>query len=81
MVVSDTVNLIRLRPEGLVFGNPAALTMSYGNCDTGSSTQPRRISYPDDALNILEYEPSVDQASRKKVTGALYHFSQYAVSW
>jgi hypothetical protein len=32
-------------------------------------------------LNILEYEPSVDQASRKKVTGALYHFSQYAVSW
>lgn len=78
---SDTVNLVRLRPEGLVFEKPVALTMSYVNCDTGSSTAPKRIAFTDNSLNIVEYEPSVDHGPKKKVTGALSHFSQYAVSW
>ncbi len=81
VMASDTVNRIRFRPEGLVFGKPAALTMSYKNCDTGSSKAWKQIAYTDDSLNILEYEPSVDDVDGKKVTGALSHFSEYATSW
>jgi hypothetical protein len=81
VVPADTVNRIQLQPEGLVFDAPVTLTMSYVNCDTGSSTDPKQIAYTDDSLSILEYEPSVDDFHGKKVTGQLTHFSQYAVTW
>lgn len=81
VVPPDSVNRIQLQPEGLVFDAPVELTMSYVNCDIGSSTDPKQIAYTDDSLNILEYEPSVDDSHGKKVTGQLTHFSTYAVSW
>ncbi len=78
---SDTVNVIQFQPEGLVFNVPVVLTMSYVNCNTGMSTDPRKIAYTNDSLAIVEYEPSVDDAVGKKVTAPLTHFSTYAVSW
>src|SRR6266511_1958198 len=81
VVPADTVNRIRMQPEGLVFDAPVTLIMSYVNCDTGSSTDPKQIAYTADSLRILEYEPSVDDLHGRKVTGQLTHFSQYAVGW
>jgi hypothetical protein len=81
VVPSDSVNRIQMQPEGLVFDAPVTLTMSYVNCDTGLSTDPKQIAYTDDSLTVLEYEPSVDDFHGKKVAGELTHFSQYAVSW
>ena len=81
VVPADTVNRIRMQPEGLVFDAPVTLIMSYVNCDTGSSTDPKQIAYTDDSLRILEYEPSVDDLHGRKVTGQLTHFSQYGVAW
>ncbi len=81
VVPSDTVNVIRFEPEGLVFNYPVRLTMSYANCDAGAFTDLRRIAYTTDALQIVEYEPSVDDVIGKKVTARLAHFSLYALSW
>ncbi len=81
VVPPDTVNRIQMQPEGLVFAAPVTLTMSYVNCDTGTSTDPKQIAYTNDSLSILEYEPSVDDFHGRKVTGRLKHFSQYAVAW
>ena len=81
VVPPDSVNRIQMQPEGLVFETSVELTMSYVNCNTDASTDPKRIAYTDDSLTILEYEPSVDDFHGKKVTGQLTHFSQYAVSW
>ncbi len=75
---SDTLARIQFQPEGLVFRKPAALTMSYANCDV-SGTVKARIAYTDDALVIIEYLSSVDKGSR--VTGELNHFSNYAVAY
>ena len=81
VVPADTVNRIRLEPHGLEFDKPVALTMSYANCAVETSTDPRRIAYTNESLEILAYEPSVDDAVGTRVTGQLKHFSQYAVSW
>ena len=81
VVPSDTVNVIRLEPEGLVFNYPVRLTMSYANCNAGSLTDLRKIAYATDSLQIIEYEPSVDNVIGKRVTTWLPHFSLYAVSW
>jgi hypothetical protein len=75
---SDSVDRIQFQPEGLVFRKPAALTMSYANCDVIGSVAVQ-IVYTDDALVILEYLPSLDRG--KKVVGQLDHFSNYAVAW
>jgi hypothetical protein len=77
---SDSVNRIRFAPEGLLFQKPVALTMSYANCDLDGSNV-RQVAYTTDSLAIVEYEPSVDDVVGKKVTGALSHFSGYAVAW
>ncbi len=76
---SDTLNRIQARPEGLAFQWPASLTMSYANCN--HSVLPKRIAYTDDSLVILEYVPSVDDPSKRKVTGQIKHFSEYGISW
>jgi hypothetical protein len=81
VVPSDTVNHVRFEPQGLTFLQPASLTMSYANCNTKLSTDPRRIAYTTEALQILEYLPSVDDASIQTVTGELHHFSDYAIAW
>ncbi|HUL04145.1 MAG TPA: hypothetical protein VLV16_13070 [Gemmatimonadales bacterium] len=81
VVRSDTVNAVRFGPEGLTFQQPASLTMSYGNCSLVTWLLPKRIAYASDDLKILEYLPSLDILSLKRVTGSLQHFSVYAVAW
>ena len=76
-----TVNSVRFYPHGLEFNKPAALTMSYANCDLLGRLLPKRIAYTDNELKILYYLLSLDLMSLKRVTGRLDHFSRYAVSW
>ncbi len=78
---SDTVNQVRFQPEGLVFTEPAALTMSYANCDLLGLPLANRIAWTSDALEILEYLHSVPDPASQTVTGRLEHFSTYAVAW
>jgi hypothetical protein len=73
------VNRVELRPEGLIFRTHAILTLSYQNCN--DSPLSKGVAYTTDSLVILEYVPARDDAAGKKVTGALSHFSSYAVSW
>jgi len=77
---SDTLNRIRFQPEGLTFNKPVALVMSYANCTLDGSS-PREIVYTDDALKVLEHEPSKDDPAGKRVGALLAHFSEYAVAW
>ncbi len=78
-----TVNSVQLQPEGLQFaqGRPARLTLSYANCPLLGRLLPKRIAYTTDLLEILSYVLSVDDLLNKRVTGALEHFSRYAVAW
>jgi len=78
---SETVNRVRFQPEGLRFQQPASLTLSYGNCNLLELPRPPRIAYTTDALAILEYLPSLDNAGAQRVTGEVGHFSSYAVAW
>ena len=78
---SDTVNLVRFQPEGLIFAKPAELTMSYHNCGTRGPADKIRIAYVTDSLVIVEYLRPADDHERRKVSGLLDHFSGYAVAW
>ena len=81
MIGPQSVNSVRFSPQGLHFLAPAALTMSYSNCNLLGKLLPKRIAYTDDNLNILSYLISLDNLLSKKVTGKLDHFSRYAVAW
>ena len=93
---SQSVNLVRFRPEGLKFkpgvhGIGALVATNLDNCGvpTGDTV---RIAQVTDSLNIIRYLAPPDSTwikIRKKawsrgqqyVAGVLHHFSQYAVSW
>jgi len=75
------VNAVRFQPEGLRFVTPAALTMSYANCNLLGKLLPKRIAYTDNNLNILYYLLSLDNLLSKRVTGKVNHFSDYVVAW
>jgi hypothetical protein len=77
--VSGAVNSVRLSPEGLRFAKPARLTLSYRNC--GSVRLPKRVAYTNELLRILELPPSRDYRKYEYVTGAIDHFSRYAVAF
>ena len=78
---SETVNSVRFSPQGLVFARPAALTMSYANCNLLGRLVPKHIAYTTDDLTILSYLLSLDNLFQKQVTGQLQHFSRYALAW
>lgn len=82
-VVSDSVNSVRLLPEGLQFakGRPAILTLSYSNCSTLARIVPKRIVYTNEGLGILQVLQSLDNIFSRKVTAPLEHFSRYAVAY
>jgi hypothetical protein len=81
-VVSDTVNSVRFSPEGLHFAKPAALVMSYSNCNlVAGLLTPKRIAYTRDNLSILEWLSSYDNILSRTVTGRVDHFSRYALGW
>jgi hypothetical protein len=77
--VSGRVNSVRFAPEGLRFDRPAALTLSYANCSPLMIL--KRVVYTDELLRILELLPSLDNRNNRTVTGAIRHFSRYAVAW
>ncbi|HYT99742.1 MAG TPA: hypothetical protein VEK85_05165 [Gemmatimonadales bacterium] len=81
VVPSDSVNVVQFQPEGLQFSRDVALTMSYANCNLLGSLAPKYIVHTTDALQILEYLPSVDDLFTGTVTGQLQHFSDYAIAW
>jgi len=81
VVNPDTVNAVRLAPQGLVFQQPVQLVMSYANCGVIGSLIPKRIAYTTDDLFILEIIPSLDDVLNQTVTGQVSHFSQYAIAW
>ncbi len=78
---SNKKNGIKFKPEGLVFRKPASLTLSYATCDLFGSLAPKRITYIDDMVVILEKLPSVDDPRAQTVSAQLRHFSEYAVAW
>lgn len=78
---SGRVNHVEFQPHGLEFERPAALTMSYANCDLLGSLVPKRIAYVDDRFNVLEFLLSLDNLWMKRVTGRVDHFSDYVLSW
>ena len=74
-------NVVEFQPEGLRFEKPAALTMSYANCNLLGLLVPKRIAYTSSSLDILYYLLSVDNLFTRKVTGQVNHFSGYAIAW
>jgi len=80
---SDTVNSVKLGPEGLHFaaGHPAALTLSYANCSLLGRLAPKHIAYTNDLLEILQILPSLDNLLTQRVTAPVQHFSRYAIAW
>jgi hypothetical protein len=74
-------NVIRFQPDGLQFATPAALQMSYANCNLLGKLLPKRIARVDDLLHILDYLLSLDNLFSKYVTGEVPHFTGYAVAW
>ncbi|HEV8612568.1 MAG TPA: hypothetical protein VGQ73_03595 [Gemmatimonadales bacterium] len=77
---SDSVNAIRFEPEGLKFERPVLLMMSFANCTWGL-LRGLEIVYTDDQLKPKEVIASVMDNRTRTVSGAIYHFSQYAVAY
>jgi hypothetical protein len=80
-VVSDNVNSVRFSPEGLQFQKNATLTLSYRNCPGAGLLPVKRVAFTTESLGILELVQSLDQPGDSQVSGALKHFSRYAVSY
>ncbi len=82
-VLSESVNSVRFRPEGLAFasGKPARLTLSYANCSLLGQLAPKRIVYTTDLLQILQWLLSLDDPLHQRVSANLEHFSRYAIAW
>jgi hypothetical protein len=82
-VVHDSVNSVRLLPEGLQFakGRPARLTLSYSNCSLLGKMLPKKIVYTEDDLDVLQILFSLDNILTRKVSADLEHFSRYAVAY
>ncbi len=78
---SGKVNLVQFQPQGLRFSRPAVLTMSYANCGLLGWLLPRHIAYTNDALQILELLPALDNLFRKTATARIGHFSGYALAY
>ncbi len=78
---SDSVNQVEFAPQGLRFETSASLTLSYANCNLLGILLPKKVVYTDGLLQILELEPSLDDAFSQTVTGRIGHFSSYAVAW
>jgi hypothetical protein len=75
------VNAVKFDPEGLRFAIPATLSMDYANCSLLGQLAPKRIAYTSNDLQIKYFLPSLDNILAKRVTGRVYHFSDYVVGW
>jgi hypothetical protein len=71
---------VEFSPEGLTFGRPAELTLSYKGCDVPAASD-LVLAYVGWGNRILELPPSQDRKDQSKVVGEVGHFSQYAVAY
>jgi hypothetical protein len=80
---SDTVNRVQFFPEGLVFAEPATLSLSYANCDLSGVHGPVKVAHvTDHTLEIIEYLLTLfDCVDFHEIEARLEHFSTYAVAW
>ena len=78
--VSDTINSVRLSPQGLVFrpGSSVTLTISTKNCP-GPTDKAQNIVYVTESLNAISTLSSVFDSLSASVSSPLQHFSRYAV--
>jgi hypothetical protein len=87
---SDSVAMVRFKPEGLHFEKSTLLVLAYDNCRIPQRVTPR-IALVTDAFQVIEFltpvSGSVDSQrfnklrARRQVIGQLQHFSNYAVAW
>ena len=89
---SDTVAMVRFRPEGLRFLNTALLVLAYDNCRVPKTATPR-IALVTDSYRVIEFlvsgaaSPGSNRLGKgrkegqPRVVGQLQHFSNYAVAW
>lgn len=78
--VRGSANTVRFSPEGLRFSKQAQVRLSYANC-LNLPLLRKKVVYTDERLNILELLRSSDATQSKTVTGAIDHFSRYAVAY
>jgi hypothetical protein len=71
---------VEFSPEGLTFGRPAELTLSYKGCDVPADID-LVLAYVGWGNRILELPPSRDRMDLSQVVGEIGHFSQYAVAY
>jgi hypothetical protein len=71
---------VEFSPEGLTFGRPAELTLSYKGCDVPADIG-LVLAYVGWGNRILEVPPSQDRRDLSEVVGEVGHFSQYAVAY
>ena len=71
---------VEFSPEGLTFGHPAELTLSYKSCDVPADIE-LVLAYVGWGNRILELPPSQDRRDLSEVVGEIGHFSQYAVAY
>jgi hypothetical protein len=71
---------VEFSPEGLMFGRPAELTLSYKGCDVPADID-LVLAYLGWGNRVLELPPSQDRRNLSKVVGEVGHFSQYAVAY
>jgi hypothetical protein len=71
---------VEFSPEGLTFGRPAELTLSYKGCDVPADID-LVLAYVGWGNRILELPPSQDRRDLSEVDGEIDHFSQYAVAY
>jgi hypothetical protein len=71
---------VEFSPEGLTFGRPAELTLSYKGCDVPAGID-LVLAYVGWGNRILELPPSQDRKDLSGVVGEIEHFSQYAVAY
>jgi hypothetical protein len=78
--VSDTINSVRLSPDGLLFnpGKAVTLTIDTKNC-LGNIGQFKKVVYTRDDLRVLSVLSSVYSSLTESVSSPLSHFSRYAV--
>jgi len=77
--VRGSTNSVRFQPAGLTFAKPATLTLSYSNCLLPPLTA--KVVYTDEQLRVLERILSFDLRLSRSVSGAIRHFSRYAVAY
>jgi hypothetical protein len=77
---------VRLYPDGLTFRKTVYVTISYAHCDLSSIPNAEwllsnlKIVYVRNGV-IVEYIPTVHNATARTLRGGITHFSNYAIAW